>query len=217
MTSKVHSGHLTKKGHLLNLNLVLLFLNLGLSLAIGLRAYVSQFPPGRNRVADVLIRGASGVASFLQLAQGDQLGAEITFAALTTLLVLAAALGLHAISLSSIWPRLLSSVGGVVAIAALPICWLYISHMLWSIPTASVVEWLLLEVIPVACVFLYLYGKWSVPKWGTVSMIAVYYGFWSWIFAQPFPHEVTTFALPAVGAVSAIAWGLMVRKQRLGD
>jgi hypothetical protein len=130
MTSKMHSGHLTKKGHLLNLNLMLLSLNLGLSMAILLRAYVSQFPPERNRAADVLLRPASGVNSSLQLAQGDQVGADIIFAALTTLLVVAAALGLHAISLSSIGPSLLNSVGGVVAIAALPTCWLYISRVL---------------------------------------------------------------------------------------
>ena len=210
------NGLIAKRDYLLNLNEMLLSLNLGLAVAIGLRVYISQFPAGRNGVADVFLRTVSEINGFFHLVQYDHVGVDITFVALTAGLASTAVLLLRAIALTPMGRPVLNLIGGLVAIAALPTCWFYMGRVLWPVPHLSVAACFFVVGVPVACAFLYLYGMWPIPIWVTIPMLALYYGLWSWMLWQHFAHDLTALVFPAVGMCSSTAWGLFVRRQRPG-
>jgi hypothetical protein len=206
---------LGRRGHLPNPHEVLLSLNIGLAVAIGLKVYVSRFPSGRNMIADVFIRTLSRINGLFHLVQYDHVGVDITLVALTIGSALAALLLLRVIALTTIAHPIVDLTGGLVAIATLPICWFYISSVLWPVPPASGVELFLFAGVPIACVLLYFYGMWPIPTWGTIPILALYYGFWSWMLWQHFTHDFRVFLLPAVGLCSSVAWGLFITKQEV--
>src|ERR1700730_1964984 len=139
---------LGRRGHLTNPHEVLLSLNIVLAVAIGLKVYVSRFPSGRNMIADVFIRTLSRINGLFHLVQYDHVGVDITLVALTIGSALAALLLLRVIALTTIAHPIVDLTGGLVAIATLPICWFYISSVLWPVPPASGVELFLFAGVP---------------------------------------------------------------------
>jgi hypothetical protein len=216
MTSNVDNDLSGKRDYLLNLNEILLALNLGLAVAIGLRVYISQFPPGRNRVADVFLRTVARINGCFRLADYAHLGANVTFVAFSATSFLAALLLVREIALTAKGRQVLSLLGGMLAIAALPICVFYSGSVLFPKPYASGSGSVLLLFVGVSllCVFSYWHGMRPIPLWGTIPVLALYYGFWGWMSWQHFTHGFTELAFPVVGLFSCIAWGLFERRQR---
>ncbi len=202
----------TKRDYLLNSNDTLLSLNLGLSVAIGLRVYLSQFSTGRNRFVDFFARLAYGINS-LSRPVHDHAGADIIifviFAGFTVVIFLL----LRLMASGAISRPILSMVEGLVAIGALPTCWLYVESALDPLSSSAWPIWFLFAGIPLICVYLYARGMWPVPDWATVSLLTLSCGFWGWMLSQHIGNDPFRFVFPIVSLCSSIVWGLLVSRR----
>ena len=119
----------------------------------------------------------------------------------------------------------LRSLGGVLLIAALPICALLIDNpdirtallepdgrLLWPWFLACSLELL----AAVVCVFLYLYRKWFFNSWQSIALLSVHWLFWGgYLFGPFFWRAPAQLAIVAVGLSSCLTWGFYVSQQHL--
>jgi hypothetical protein len=212
--SKLDNDLTTKRVYLRYLSETLFSLNLGLALAIGLRVYVSQFPAGRNGFSDFFVGVASGTNGILRLVQGDRAGVDIAFLALTGGVALVLFLLLRLSASIGVGRPILNVAGGIVAIGALPTCWLYIERALDPVSSSPWAVWLLFVGTGAVCVSLYSRDRWPFPIWSTVPVLTLYFSFWGWMLLQHLPHDPVGFVLPALGLCSSLVWGVFVTKRR---
>jgi hypothetical protein len=210
--SRMDNGVATKRDYVLNDTL--LSLNLGLAAAIGMRAYLSQFPAGRNRFFDLFVRVAYGINGLFRSPVDERAAANILFFILIAGFTVAIFVLLRLIAADAITRPIMSVVEGMVVIGALPTCSLYVQRTLDRLSSSSWPIWFLFVGIPLTCVYLYSRNLWSVPDWATVSLLTLSCGFWGWMLSQQVGGDPLRFVFPIASLCSSVAWGLLVRKGR---
>jgi hypothetical protein len=149
----------------------------------------------------------------LHLYPHDRVGANIAFLTLALGLTVLIFLLLRASSTTSFVTEFLRSIAGFVSLLALPISWLFVAHLLGppfmtSNPPPAL---LLLELaVVIVCAILYAYGRWPIPAWFTIALLALHYTLWGWIVSGGpyFWHDPFTLIFPIAGFCSSTIWVL---------
>jgi hypothetical protein len=113
--------------------------------------------------------------------------------------------------------RFLISTAGVVSLLALPLSWLYVSHLLGPesvLPGPPRVLLFLELLVATVCAVMYLRAKWSLPVWGGVALLVLHFAFWDAVCFGPYFWRAPIESVVAiVGFCSAFAWGRYVPDQ----
>jgi hypothetical protein len=159
------------------------------------------------------------VNTWLHLYPSSNVGGYIVFFALALSLALCICLLLRLLSQTFLANWFLRSVAGPVSLIALPACWFYVSRVFGVLPGLPDPPgiWLLLEMaMAVVCAMLYLYGKWPLPEWISIALVAVHFSFWHWLvtggpYFWRLPAEL---ALPITAFCSTLVWGVYISSLR---
>jgi hypothetical protein len=148
--------------------------SLNLTLLSALKLSVFYFPYGIQHM----------INGYLHLHPHSGVGAWTVL--LTSALVLALCIFflLRLLASTSIAEQFLRSIAGIVSLIAMPALWLYYTHLSGQLPGLPDLPraLLLIELVAaIVCATLYLRGKWPVPGWGSIVLLFVHYGFWSWV------------------------------------
>ena len=144
-----------------------------------------------------------GNAAFLLLALGITLGVFVV---------------LRVFSRTFLSRAFLLYTAGIVSAVALPFSWLYGAYLHEPLPGLPDPPHalLMLELVAVTiCAILYLLAKWPLPKWGSVLLLILHYGFWGWLLLGGPYFWLGSFKLifPLAGLCSSVTWGFYVSRQ----
>lgn len=113
---------------------------------------------------------------------------------------------------SAVTRALLRVLAGFVAVGGFPLAVLYIGQS-YSGFSRAMVSVLFLELLGASiCVFLFEWGKWSVPTVFTVLFVAVHFGVWA--LATWGSYEFIPF-YSLIGFFASLAWGIYVAWTRM--
>ena len=197
-----------------------LLFSLNLSLVLKLEG--NQAP---NRFFSVLDFGETSLQStinaYLHLHPHHSVGANIAFMLLALALTLFVFVVLQILRANRFMGRLFRSVSGIVSLVALPVSWLWATHLIGvarPLPNPSR-TFLYLELITAAlCASLYLYAKWPVPGWITIAILALHFGYWNYLVsAGPyFWRETFRLIFPLAGFLATLLWGIYILNSKVG-
>jgi hypothetical protein len=151
----------------------------------------------------------------LHLHPHSNVGGHTAFFIWALLLVLCIFLLLRLSSSTFLVKWVLRSAAGIVSLVALPVCWLREIH-LFPVPPGlpnPPSPFVLVElVVTVVCALLYLYAKWPLPAWCSISLLILHFGFWGWLLLGGPYFWLSPFRLifPLAGLCSVLAWGAYV-------
>jgi hypothetical protein len=175
-----------------------------------------------HALTSILFRMDASINRLLHIEQTDLVWGYWAFLLSGIALGLLIWLTVHFIVHDRFRRQLLRSVGGISALAALPIYWLCsaysASHRYGWNPFHAIQFYELL--VAVVCVSLYLQRNWPIPLWGAIFGILLHYGFWFWQFGTYYivkGNGGPVILLPFVSLSASFAWVLYTRRlQRTG-
>lgn len=112
--------------------------------------------------------------------------------------------------------KFLRGVAGIITILCPIVFWvLFYKQNQWSLTEIFVVDPFEM-VVALVCALLFLMGRWRLPLWATVPLLAAHYAFW--FLANPSNINYPNYAGPLgpiLGFFAATAWVLYVDKMRM--
>lgn len=113
----------------------------------------------------------------------------------------------------------LCSVSGAVSLVALPVGWLYVTHVfpvLPGLPNPPRAALLLELAAVIMCSVLYLRARWSYPTWSAILVLVLHFGLWGWLLLGGWDFWLAPIKLvfPFVSFCSCVAWGGYVAVKR---
>jgi len=181
-----------------------------LNVALVVLAFVFQYVP-RSLVS--FLNGLEfTVDRLLHVRHTDFIGGYWEFFLPGIALALCAWVPLRLFSSASFTGGIRRFAAGIAAVI-LPPAWLcatYIRTYRWS-PFEGIQ--LCELMIALGCVILYLYGRWPIPRLGSVLILLLHYAFWFWQFRFFFVTLIRGWGgavavVPVVGLSSSLAWML---------
>jgi len=174
-----------------------------------------------NRLFSVLEYGEAGlgtrVNAFLHLHPHSNVGANGAFFVYALVWATCLFLLLRITSGTHLAQRFLRSLGGIVSLLALPLSWLYVSHLLgWDSFLPGLPRGLLfLELLAaIVCAVMYLRATWSLPIWGSVALLTLHFAFWDTVCFGPYFWRAPFQSIFAIaGFFSALLWARTVPVQ----
>jgi hypothetical protein len=153
------------------------------------------------------------INSSLHLAPHNNVGANAAFLILTFGLSLCIFLLIS--FLATILPtKSFLKYSGIVSLTLLPISWLFVSRLLDGVSSFSVLSngMLLLETLAIAfCGIAFWNGKWNLPAWASIILLAAHFGFWHVIcFGLYFWRSPFQSIFATVGFCSSLLWAIYV-------
>lgn len=111
------------------------------------------------------------------------------------------------------------SVSGTVSLVALPVGWLYVTHIspvLPGLPNPPRAALLLELAAVIVCSVLYLLARRSYPIWSAVLVLVLHFALWGWLLLGGWDFWLAPIKLvfPFVGFCSCLAWGGYVALRR---
>lgn len=145
-------------------------------------------------------------------------GAYAAFFVLAIVLAVCIFAFLRLCSASLLGAKVLRSVAGIISVAALPICWLYLTRLYSPpvLPNPPHVMLLMELGGAIVCTALYLLVKWPLPVWSSVLLLILHFGFWGWLFVGGpyFWRAPEQLVFPVVSLCACIAWATYMAQQR---
>jgi hypothetical protein len=182
-------------------------------------ALVFRLTSARTSFSNLESRLKWQINDVLHLGAHSNVGGYTAFFALALGLALGIFVVLRLCSRTLLARELLRSVAGIVSLLALPVSWLYATH-LFPVPRTLPNPrdpWIFLELVAtMACAVFYLFARWPLPGWTGVLLLALHFGFWTWLsLGGPyFWRAAADLIFPTVGFFSCLAWGSYVSDQK---
>ncbi len=197
-------------------------LNVGLSVAIVLRAFVARFAPGQNGIADCSLGEIEWINRLLHLypPEYNHIGAELSFLSWILGSGIAAFLLIQFLRYAGLKRAALHG-ALLTALGAVPVSILCASLAEYAgvaaQPTFFVVaegKWLIAEItIAVACAVVYLGRKWPLQPSATTILLVLHYSLWSWVLLHLFSPTVWAASLSLIPPCAGIAWVLYEKQE----
>jgi len=152
---------------------------------------------------------------FLGIRQTDLIRGYFTYLISSGALALCMSIVLHAFSDQRLTKWILRSGSGAMVLFSPPVFWFcYYQVVGW--PFRWPYRWAPVELSTAAfCLTLYLLGKWTVPGWVSVLLLAAHYNYWYWTQSSNPEHSGYTGPIaPILCFCSALAWIVYVARLR---
>ena len=161
----------------------------------------------------------SKINASLQLHPHHSFGANLAFLLLALVITLLLFIVLRILLTSSFLKNVFQSTAGVISLIALPAGWLWVSRLIGiGEPFPNGPRWALyLELSAVAaCAVLYFAGKWVLPSWLTVTLLAVHFGCWDFLLSGGpyFWRDPFRLIFPLAGFFATFSWGIHLSPPR---
>ena len=147
----------------------------------------------------------------LQVRQTDLIQGYLAFSIASILLALCFWLALRLFSGARFAGEFLRSFAGIATTLALPAFLLYVEHRdRWSLgwPYAA---WPMEIGAAILCILLFLTGRFRVPAWLGIFLIAVHYAYWFWTRGNAYLANAVGPIAPALGFFSTLVWAAYVK------
>lgn len=157
----------------------------------------------------------SKINASLQLHPHHAFGANLAFLLLALVLASLLFVVVRVLITSSFLNNVFHSTAGVISLIALPAGWLWVSGLIGiGVPLPNPPRWALyLELSAVAaCAVLYFAGKWVLPSWLTITLLAVHFGYWDFLVSRGpyFWRDPFRLIFPLTGFLATLVWGIHV-------